>query len=555
MNFKKLIMLSALLLGTFISVMDTTIVNIALPKMLDYFSSNLSQVAWVATGYTLAFAVLLVGASKLADHFGRKKAFMFGLALFILTSVIACLSTSIEMLITIRVIQGLSAAFIVPVTMPIALAIVPQNKKGLIIGIWGAFSGLAATLGPVLGGLLTENFNWQAIFFINIPLGLISLFLAAFFITESYDETVSKKIDYMGILILSGALFCLTFGFAKVSDLGWSSPLIISLFVISVLLFCLFFFIGSKIKNPMIPLSMLKIRTFSFSSFTLFMQGLGLTSGTLIITLLLTNLMGKTELEAGLIVSTLALSSMFTSVLSGKLSDKLGGIWLSGLGMLGLTITTYLYGYIRYDSSVTTVIILLCLTGLALGLVIGPAMSSGIRLIPPEKVGIASGILNMMRTVGQALGIAILTSVLTMNINDHTASAKKEAITIVENNQVFDKNAKNEIITHLKHSDSKGFDRRKSIAELNKKEEEILSITPDPYKEKVQKSFNTQKKEVIAIQKKISNLYNEKISDSFNNTFKVGSVILILGIIFALFSDISPKRLKQQQKNQVDITP
>ncbi len=176
----------------------------------------------------------------------------------------------------------------------------------------------------------------------------------------------------MGILILSGALFCLTFGFAKVSDLGWSSPLIISLFVISVLLFCLFFFIESKIKNPMIPLSMLKIRTFSFSSFTLFMQGLGLTSGTLIITLLLTNLMGKTELEAGLIVSTLALSSMFTSVLSGKLSDKLGGIWLSGLGMLGLTITTYLYGYIRYDSSVTTVIILLCLTYLALGLVIGP---------------------------------------------------------------------------------------------------------------------------------------------------------------------------------------
>ncbi|OCB97258.1 putative MFS-type transporter [Bacillus amyloliquefaciens] len=555
MNFKKLIMLSALLLGTFISVMDTTIVNIALPKMLDYFSSNLSQVAWVATGYTLAFAVLLVGASKLADHFGRKKAFIFGLALFILTSGIACFSTSIEMLIAIRVIQGLSAAFIVPVTMPIALAIVPQNKKGMIIGIWGAFSGLAATLGPVLGGLLTENFNWQAIFFINIPLGLISIFLAALFITESYDETVSKKIDYFGILILSGALFCLTFGFAKVSDLGWKSSLIITLFVISVLLFCLFFYIESKIKNPMIPLSMLKIRTFSFSSFTLFMQGLGLTSGTLIITLLLTNLMGKTELEAGLIVSTLALSSMFTSVLSGKLSDKLGGIWLSGLGMIGLTITTYFYGYIRYDSSITKVIILLCLTGLALGLVIGPAMSSGIRLIPPEKVGIASGILNMMRTVGQALGIAILTSVLTMNINDHTVSAKKEAIKMVENNHVFDKDAKKEIITHLKHSDSKGFDRKESIAKLNKKEDEILSITPDPYKEKVQKSFNIQKKEVIAIQKKITNIYNEKISDSFNNTFKVGSVILILGIIFAFFSDISPKRLKQQQKNQLDITP
>ncbi|MCY7977792.1 MFS transporter [Bacillus inaquosorum] len=548
MNFKKIIILGALLLGTFISVMDTTIVNIALPEMLTDFSCTLSQVAWVATGYTLAFAVMLVAASKLADHFGRKKAFIFGLALFIFTSFLACISGSIEMLIAIRVIQGLSAAFIVPVTMPIALEIVPEEKKGMIIGIWGAFSGLAATLGPVLGGLLTENFNWQSIFFINIPLGIIAIFFAAIFITESYDNSANKKVDYIGMLILSGALFCLTFGFAKVSDLGWTSSTFLIFMSISMLLLMLFLYIESKIKYPMVPLSMLKVKTFTFSSLTLFMQGLGLTSGTLIITLLLTNLMGKTELEAGLIVSVLALSSMFTSVLSGKLSDKLGGALFSSLGMMGLTISTYLYSYIRYDSSISLVIILLCISGLALGLIIGPAMGSGIRLIPPEKIGIASGILNMMRTVGQAVGIAILTSVLTTSINHHVDSATKEAVKIVEDNAAFDEMAKTEIIAHLHESNSNTFDQEKTMKELNQKEEELLSKTPKPYKDKVKEKFKKQREQVIILQNKIAELYNEKISDSFNFTFKIGSIILILGIIFSLFSDISPRKLRVKQE-------
>ncbi|MDR4399371.1 MFS transporter, partial [Bacillus atrophaeus] len=423
--------------------------------------------------------------------------------------------------------------------------IVPDEKKGMIIGIWGAFSGLAATLGPVLGGLLTENFNWQSIFFINIPLGLIAIIFAAIFITESYDNSANKKVDYIGMLILSGALFCLTFGFAKVSDLGWTSSTFLVFMSVSMLLLIFFFYIESKIKYPMVPLSMLKVKTFTFSSLTLFMQGLGLTSGTLIITLLLTNVMGKTELEAGLIVSVLALSSMFTSVLSGKLSDKLGGALFSSLGMMGLTITTYLYGYIRYDSPISLVIVLLCISGLALGLIIGPAMGSGIRLIPKEKIGIASGILNMMRTVGQAVGIAVLTSVLTTSINHDVDAAKKEAVKIIEDNTVFDDIAKTEIIARLHESDT--FDQEKTIKELNQKEEELLSKTPKQYKDKVKESFKKQKEQIIILQNKIAELYNEKISDSFNFTFKIGSIILVIGIIFSLFSDISPRKLRMKQ--------
>lgn len=415
----------------------------------------------------------------------------------------------------------------------------------MIIGIWGAFSGLAATLGPVLGGLLTENFNWQSIFFINIPLGLIAIIFAAIFITESYDNSANKKVDYIGMLILSGALFCLTFGFAKVSDLGWTSSTFLVFMSVSMLLLIFFFYIESKIKYPMVPLSMLKVKTFTFSSLTLFMQGLGLTSGTLIITLLLTNVMGKTELEAGLIVSVLALSSMFTSVLSGKLSDKLGGALFSSLGMMGLTITTYLYGYIRYDSPISLVIVLLCISGLALGLIIGPAMGSGIRLIPKEKIGIASGILNMMRTVGQAVGIAVLTSVLTTSINHDVDAAKKEAVKIIEDNTVFDDIAKTEIIARLHESDT--FDQEKTIKELNQKEEELLSKTPKQYKDKVKESFKKQKEQIIILQNKIAELYNEKISDSFNFTFKIGSIILVIGIIFSLFSDISPRKLRMKQ--------
>ncbi|EEL46790.1 permease MDR type [Bacillus cereus Rock3-42] len=158
---------------------------------------------------------------------------------------------------------------------------------------------------------------------------------------------------------------------------------------------------------------------------TLFILGVSLTSGTLLITIFLTNVMNFSSMKSGLIISSLAFSSMFTSIISGKFSDKLGGVKFSFLGMLGMCISTFLYATLNQDSSLYYIILLLCLTGLSLGMVIGPAMGSSIRQISENKVGIASGTINMMRAVGQALGIALLTTVLTMNISNYISIDKK----------------------------------------------------------------------------------------------------------------------------------
>ncbi|KXZ20250.1 MFS transporter [Bacillus nakamurai] len=542
---KQKLILTALLLSTFISVMDTTIVNIAIPDLLNRFSCSLSQAGWVATGYNLAFAVVLVAASKLADHLGRKKAFIFGLSLFVAVSAAACFSSSIEMLIALRVIQGLAAAFIVPVTMPIALNLISEERKGMLIGIWGAFSGLAATAGPMLGGIIIQKINWQAIFFINIPLGLICLLLAVLFITESYDSSADHRIDFFGMLVLSSALFCLTFGFARVSDDGWTSLPVMLLFASSAVLFILFFIIECKTKSPMIPIQMLKVRTFAFSSLTLFMLGLGLTGGTLIITLLLTNLMGKTELEAGFIISSLALSSMFTSALSGIWRS----VWLPSIGMLGLTVSTYLYGFISYDSSIYFVVLLLSFSGLALGFVIGPVMGTGIKHIAYEKTGMASGIMNMMRTVGQAVGIAILTSLLTANMTIHTELAKKEAIALAEQDSILDPSTKAEFINQLQHSNNtNSFSQTKTTETIDRKESEVLNSVPKKEQKQKKQQLNIQKNEVLLLQNKITTLYKENISFSFQSTCKTGGYILILGIIFAIFINVKQRKKEKPQK-------
>lgn len=537
------ITLTTLLLGQFMALMDTTIVNIAIPKMMEYFSCSLSVISWVATGYNLTFAVILITASRLADQFGRKRIFMIGIFLFIITSLMAALSPTVEVLIIARLLQGFSAAFIVPVTTPMALLVVEENKKGLVLALWGAFSGLAATLGPVLGGLLTDSFKWQSVFYINLPIGVLTLILAARNIQESYDNTATKKLDYFGMTTLSAALFSLTFAFAKASDKGWSSDYILILFISATIFTTLFIFSQTKSTAPMISLSLFRIRTFVFSSLTLFILGFGLTSGTLLITLFLTNLMSKSELHAGLIVSTLAFSSMLTSFLSGKMAHRMGGRWLTTFGMLALMFSTIGYGAIRYNSSITLIIILLCCSGLALGLIMSPSMMSAIRQIPEEKVGIASGFVNMTRSLGQALGIALLTTILTTNTTHHLLKAKEQAAAMIDSNTVFDLQTKEQIKASLMQLKSPSLkDQKEQIKQIDEQEKAILAKTPATDQARVKIYFDQVKKEMPVLQERISGIFKDQIGQGFSRSFRFAGILLIIGIVFAFFSDINPRR-------------
>jgi len=536
----------AVILGFFMALLDTTIVNVTLPKMTEHFNTTMNHISWVVNGYNLAFAVLIITASSLADRFGRKKLFIFGVFIFTTSSLLAGLSNSIEILIFFRVLQGLSAAFVVPVTVPLAVDIFPPEKRGLIMGLWGAFAGLAAACGPALGGILTEYFSWRYIFFINVPIGIICILLTLKFIKESYDPTAPKSIDSAGILTISSAMFCLTLALIKANDKGWSSAFILSLFAISAVSFILFVIIELKIKNPMLPLNLFKIVPFTNGAISLFLLGLGMMSSAYFLSFFLIQVKGLDQLTVGLIISTMSIGSIISSMLSTMLVKKISGRWLSALGMCLLSLGCFSYSFLTQYSSNSDIIIRLLLSGLGMGLCMSTLMNSMIKNVPIDKIGITSGINNMTRTLGTVLGVALFLTIFTSNIDTEMSHAKDNAIKIVQADTVFDAKAKDGMVASLKSNDSKSTTLSDVLKKIDASEELALKNSPPILQDKIKQSFTAQKTETKKIWPVIQEKFKTHTVNAFSFTFKCSSVILLPGIFFALFSDKVKPKIKKE---------
>jgi EmrB/QacA subfamily drug resistance transporter len=411
---RRALSFTAIVLGFFMALLDTTIINIALPEMTRHFGGSVSQISWVMNGYNLAFAVFILTASRLADQFGRKKVFLIGVALFTLSSLLAGFSTSLGMLIALRVIQGLAGAVIVPVTIPLTTTAFPKEMHGLIIGIWGAVSGVAAASGPALGGILTQKLSWEWIFFVNVPLGVLSMILTLIFIQESRDDTAGRSIDYGGILGITGGMFFVTYALIKVQDYGWD--LHVFLLLAAGVSFLVFFFLTQyRGKEPMLPLSLLRIRAFNSTSVSMIILGAALMNVSLLTSFYLTRVMGVTELKAGLVLSMMAVGSIASSAIAGPLSAKYGSSLFAAAGMVLIGGATYSMSGLQADSALGAVMLRLALAGLGVGLSMAPVMSSAIRVVPEDKVGIASGVTNMAKSLGSVVGVAIIVTVLQHN--------------------------------------------------------------------------------------------------------------------------------------------
>lgn len=255
----------AIIIGCFLSVLDSTIVNIALPNIANYFNESINNISWITTAYLLSFSIFLIIASKIADQFGRKKVFSIGLIIFGAASALCGMANSILFLIAMRFVQGIGAAILTPVVIPLGLEIFGKEKRGFIIAVSGGVTALAAAAGPPVGGILLQYLNWKTIFYINVPLCVIAVFLGLVFLNESFDSTVSKRIDILGTILLTVSLFCLTFALLKGSDYGWGSSTIIALFIISILSMSVFLIVESRILEPMLPLNLFKESTFTAS--------------------------------------------------------------------------------------------------------------------------------------------------------------------------------------------------------------------------------------------------------------------------------------------------
>ena len=538
MNKKyQIISFVAIILGFFMALLDTTIVNITLPKMTEYFNTTMAHISWVVNAYNLAFAAIIITASRLADQFGRKKLFITGVFLFTISSLLSGISNSLEVLILFRALQGLSAAFVVPVAMPLSAEIFPPEKRGTIMALWGAFAGLAAASGPTLGGILTQFFNWRYIFFINVPIGCICILLTMKFIKESYDPTASKSIDFGGIITISTAMFCLTFALIKANEKGWTSSFILSLFAASAIALILFVIIELKVKEPMLPLSLFKSLPFTNGSISLFLLGLGMMSGSYFLSFFLIQIKGLNQLSAGLIISTMSLSSMFFSILAAILTKKLGSRFLSALGLVLLCASCYLNSSLTQNSSNTDIILRLIVAGAGTGLSMATLIGSTIANVPVDKIGIASGINNMTRTLGTVLGVALFLTIFTSNMTTQISDAKDSAVQTIQNDTVFDNKTKLQMISSIKAGSDKSVSLSEILNTIDKKETAVLASSPAMAENKIKESFEAQKKETKKIVPNIQDTFLTYTVKAFSFTFKMSSVILLPGILFALFSD------------------
>ena len=416
-------LLGNVMIGTFMAVLDATIVNVGLPKIMASFGVGLDKIEWVLTAYMLSLAVMLPTSGWLADKFGYKRVYFFGLLLFTLGSFLCGVSPTEDILIFSRVIQGLGAGCIMPVGMAIVTREFPPEKRGIALGFWSIASAASVSFGPLIGGYLVDNFSWQLIFDVNIPVGIAGM-LATAIIQKEFRNKSLRSFDVVGFISVSiflpVLLYALTEGNAATNSGGWHSPQILICFAIATLALTVFLVAEFTVKEPLIDLRMLGNYNFGISALIIFIFGVGMFGSTFLIPLYLQNSMGYTAIQAGSVFLPLGLIQGVVAPLAGIFSDKINPKVPIIVGGLLLAFSFYLNSSMSYQTELDYIMLTLYMRGLAMGLMFGPLTTISLLSVPRHKMAQASGISNVIRQVGGSFGVALLTSIFTARIVFHS---------------------------------------------------------------------------------------------------------------------------------------
>jgi EmrB/QacA subfamily drug resistance transporter len=435
------IVLVVLTLGYFMILVDTTIVNVALPTMEQNLRAGFDEILWVVNAYILSYAVLLITAGRLGTLFGPKRMFIVGLALFTLASAACGLSQNAGQLILFRLIQGIGAALLTPQTLAILPAIFPPERRGAAFGILTSVAGLAVVVGPTVGGWLVTDFSWQAIFYLNIPIGIGAAIAAVLLVPEirsRRDDTqrVTQRVpgayrsalDLPGVALSAGGLFALIYALVEsqryawgpISSVGafslgstrWSVLSVYSLLVYGVVLLLLFIWWETRAEQPLLPLSLFGDRNFSVANLVASIIGFPFAMF-IVLSLFLQSVMGFSAIHAGLTLIPTSIAIMVVGPIAGRLSDRINGKYMLLAGLvvaaLGVVLTAYALS-LSVDS--WQLVFPLAVTGVGMGFVFAPMTTLAMRDVQPALAGAASGFLFTNRQVGQALGSAVIGSVL-----------------------------------------------------------------------------------------------------------------------------------------------
>ena len=405
-------------LSVFMLLLDITIVNVALPDIQRDLGSSFEDLQWVVDAYALALAALLLASGSLADLLGRRRVFVLGLLAFVTASLLCGLADSPTLLNAARGFQGVGGAMMFATSLALIAQAFPPHERGTAFGIWGATTGFAVAVGPLVGGALTDGLGWEWIFLVNVPIGLITAGLTLARVPKSAERHPESRIDWPGLVTFSAGLFFLVFALIRGNDDGWGSVQIVTLLILAAVLLAVFVAVELRRDQPMLDLRLFRVPTFTGAQIVAFAIHASMFSMFLYIVLYMQNVLGYSPLETGVRFLPISLLSFLAAPMAGKLAERLpvrfflsGGLALVGIGLL-------LMSGIDPDDDWTTLLAGFIVAGVGIGFINPPLATAAIGVVEPQRSGAASGINSTFRQVGTAVGIAGLGAILQGKLTD-----------------------------------------------------------------------------------------------------------------------------------------
>jgi EmrB/QacA subfamily drug resistance transporter len=412
---EKVVVLLTMCFALAMVMLDNTVVNVALPTISRELGAGVSGLQWIVDGYVLALASLLLTGGIVGDRFGRKTTFLAGLAVFTASSFLCGVSQSTLQLILARALQGVGAALLLPGTLSIITVTFPPHERARAIGLWAGMSGLALALGPTVGGLMVEHLGWESVFFLNVPIGIVALFVATRTVRESVSEQ-QRHLDVGGLALGTGALFLVTYGLIESNQMGWGDPLIVGSLIGSAILLAAFLTWEIRSPRAMMPLRFFRIPAFSAGNTVAFSVSLGMFATFFFLSLYMQAIRGYTAFEAGLRFLPMTLMIIVTAPNAGRYAQKHGsripmtyGLLLAGGGLLILS-------RLSVGTSYWVMLPVFAIMGHGMGATMAPMTAAVMNAVGHERAGLGSAMTNTSREVGGVFGIALLGTILTTRL-------------------------------------------------------------------------------------------------------------------------------------------
>ncbi|MEE4274893.1 MAG: DHA2 family efflux MFS transporter permease subunit [Thermoleophilia bacterium] len=523
---RKWWILAAVSFGMFMALLDVTIVNIAVPAILEDLDTTVSRVSWVINAYSLALAVLFLSMGRVSDKYGQKVVFVGGLVVFTLASLACGLAPDIEWLVVFRIGQGVGGAAMAPISLAILLAAFPRRQHGMAVGVWGAMGTIAGAVGPTLGGILIEYLSWHWIFFVNVPVGFVALVMAVALVPERRPNRHARGIDVPGILISAVGLFCLVLALIQGNDWGWGTTRIVTLFAVAFASFPLFLWWELRTPSPMFDFRLLRIRSFTAANTSMMFVGAALGGTMFLLVIFLVNVLGYSELRAAIAITPMPLTGLIVAPNVGRLVDRVGPRVPALIGALFFFAGLVLLAQLGGASTLWDVTWRVVLLGAGVGFSMPTLSAAAMGSLPPQVAGVGSGALNTLRQIGFSVGLAVVVALFSGTIADNVVEASREAAKVVQDDPTLPAPAKQAITA--------GLAATAAAAEVGEGDPRLTSQDP-LVGVPAAPPGSPEAEQQAALKSEIAAIFRDNVAASFTWPFYAMALAALLAAVPALF--------------------